>query len=148
MRRLKKIPVVVHLNPKAVYSADLDAEVAIPRHSLDRALRNQAAKYAWWSSLLTEVTAKVWEIEEAREILEAELYIKYERLGYSKQYEIKNKIKLDVRFQKISSRLRRWKKAEMQLRSAEKAFSQRKDMLQTLSANTRKEKDSEPKYRR
>lgn len=141
MSSLKKVPVLIQLNPDSVYSVDLSKELQIDRHSLDRELRDQPPKYMFWAGLLTEVSEKVDILEERLQILEAALYRKYGD-RYKKLYELKKKVLSNAEYSELKGRIRRWKKAESQLKYAEKAFCQRKDILMAVNANQRKEKEA------
>lgn len=142
MSSLKKVPVLIQLNLDTVYSVDLSKELKIDKYNLDRELRDQAPKYMFWAGLLTEVSEKVDILEERLQILEAALYRKYGKRGYDKLYELKKKVLANPEYSELRGRIRRWKKAESQLKYAEKAFAKRGDILQTLSANQRREKES------
>lgn len=140
--KLTKAPVLIRLNPEAVYSVDLEKEIQINKHKLDHEIRNQASKYIWWAGLLSEVSYKVSVLEVVLERMEAALYKKYEARGYEVQWKIKNKIKLNLEYQKAQDSLMHWKRSEVLLKYAEKAFSERGKLLQSTNANHRKEWDS------
>lgn len=138
---LKKVPLVVRLRPKQIRKANLTEELKVDRFNLDRAIERQAGLYGWWASLYSEVASRVKRIEDRLERLEAELFVRYSKEKV-KSTQIKYRIRLNKDYQKLQDRKRRWERAERVLKHAEKAFDQRASMIQTLSANTRKEKRS------
>ena len=134
------------ISPPKLFSVDLsnfdsnslsiDKIVKIDRHRLDRELRKQPALYSWWASVYAEVSYRTRVIEEKIEVLESKLFGKYPDAKFQ---EAKRLISLNPRLRLLKKKLFRWKRAEMILKHLEKALSQRKDVLQTLSANNRKE---------
>ena len=143
---LKKVPVVVRLSPKQVHEADLMEELRINPDSLDRELLRQPAKYAWWAALYSETASKVELLRQKRERLEGKLFVKLRAQNSRRGVRVKDinhLVHRDGRYRKLSRRLRRWESAERLLKFAERAFSQRKDVLMALNANQRREKIQE-----
>lgn len=138
---LKRIPLTVRLRPSQVLEADQGEALKIDRYNLDKEIRNQPGLYGWWASLYSEVVSKCKVIEDSLDVLEAELFMRYSREKV-KSSHIKYRIRLNPKYQKLLARKRRWERAERQLKHAEKAFDQRHNMLQSLAANTRREKKS------
>jgi hypothetical protein len=150
---IRKAPVVIRLYPDQIKRLDLMKEIKIDRHHLSRELIRQPARYMYWSALYSEVAAKCEEISERLDHLESKLSIRYskvlrERQKRYKVSDVKYYISLDSRVQKLRTRLRRWRRSERVLKYAVRALEQRKDVLQSFSANQRKEWDAEVKTRR
>lgn len=141
---LKKIPIVIRLNPDSIYNSDLQKELKIDRHRLKTELLRQAGRYAWWVSLHSEVLAKCEEIEDSVELLKSQLFLKYakEEGKGTRKYDLVHRVNLNPKYQIAKARLRKWKKAERILRGAEKSWSQRQVMLQMLYSRERKEQEN------
>jgi hypothetical protein len=131
---------------RGVKSQDLNKELKIHLDNLDHEMEMAADKYARWAGLLAEVSGRVAKLEEVMEKLQADLFIKYsEMLRSSKKgtrvTDIKYYIIRHSKYQRLHRRLRKWQDSERVLKYAERAFVQRKEMLQSLNANQRKEKE-------
>ena len=149
MKKLRHVPVVVRLYPNEIQKADLMRETRIDRHNLDIELIKQPARYVWWASLYSNVAAKVAFLQEKLDSLEARLFIQYVKDGKGKRVsDIKFHILRNPEFQALKSKLRRWMDSERNLKYGVRGFEQRKDVLQTLAANQRREWDSDVKTKR
>lgn len=151
---LRKLPVVVRLDPEQVDKSDLIRELKIDKLRLDHELIHQPGKYAWWATLYAECSARVDLLQEKLEHLESRLFIKYlkflheNKKGRIRVADVKHYVLLNGKYQALQKRLRHWRAAERLLKYGVRAFEQRKDVLQSYSANIRKEQDSEPKVRK
>jgi hypothetical protein len=144
-QKLKFIPVVVQLYPQQVHEADLMRELKIDSHRLDRELMRQPARYAFWASLYSTVAAKVEQLKEELDNLEAKLSIRYSSNGGAKRkYELKYHVVRNKEFQHLRSRLRRWMDSERTLKyGAMRGFEHRLSCIMALNANRRADKKSE-----
>jgi hypothetical protein len=126
-----------------VKSRDLNAQLKIDLSNLDHEMETAADRYARWTGLLAEVAARVSKLEEGMEKLEADLFVHYKEkhTGAARITDIKYYIVRSSKYQKLHRKLRKWQDSERLLRFAERAFTQRKEMLQSLNANQRKEKN-------
>jgi hypothetical protein len=142
--KLNKIPILVQLYPEDVYKSDLAKALKIDRHNLTNELLKQPALYGFWAGLYSIVSARVAFLIEQLENLEGELF-KYYRIDkhISKPTDIKHFIQRNPKHQEARKKLRRWQDAERTLKYAERAFSQRKDILMAINANRRADKKSE-----
>ncbi|SRR6266550_6187960 len=142
---LKKIPIIVQLYPQQVHEADLMRELKIDKLNLDRELRRQPARYAFWAALYSAVAARVESLKEKLERVEANLFIKYAKSGVAKRVsDIKFHVIRNPEYADLKSRLRKWQDSERVLKySAMRGFEQRTFMLQAIAANKRREWDSE-----
>lgn len=144
MTKLKRIPVVIRLYPQDIHKADLMRELRIDKHNLDRELIRQPARYAFWASLYSVVAAKVAFLQERLDNLEAKLFIEYARDKKARRVsDIKFHVLRNPDFQILKSKLRRWQDSERNLKYGMRGFEQRKDVLQTLAANHRREWNSD-----
>lgn len=134
---IKKIPVVVHLNDEDVKRVDLFKELKVNTHIFDVQLARQPSRYAYWAELHATVSAKVSQLQEDLDNLEARLFIRYSKEG-ERVTDIKHRIELNPKYQKYRRRLRLWSDSERYLSKAEKAFDQRLSVLMCLNANKRK----------
>lgn len=132
-------------NPELFQEASLHQQLKIDKFDLDRELRRQASRYAYWASIYSDVAAKVDLIQEKLDIKEADLFIKYSKAGVAKRAtDLKFYVTRNSEYLDLKRRLRRWKNAERFLKyTALKGFEQRTFMLQALAANKRREWDSE-----
>jgi len=122
----------------------LAKELKIDRHSLNNELVRQSALYGFWSGLYAIVSAKVAFLEEQVDHMESKLFKHYRIDKHIKKVtDIKYLINGRSEYQTIKTRLRRWKDSERQLKYAERAFSQRKDILMAINANRRQDKKQE-----
>lgn len=143
--KLNKIPIVVQLYPQQVHEADLMRELKIDKLNLDREMRRQPSRYAFWAALYSVVAAKVAFLQEKLERTEARLFIRYAKAGVAKRVsDIKFHVIRNSEYAELKSKLRRWQDSERILKySAMRGFEQRTFMLQALAANKRREWDSE-----
>lgn len=130
----------------AIKSRDLNEQLKIDLSNLDREMETAADRYARWTGLLAEVAARVAKLEEVMEKLEADLFIRYSTMlregkKGTRVTDIKYYVVRNSKYQKLHRKLRKWQDSERLLRFAERAFTQRKEMLQSLNANQRKEKN-------
>jgi hypothetical protein len=139
---IKKIPVIVQLSEEDVKSLDLFKELKINTHILDVQLARQPSRYAYWAELHATVSAKVSQLQEDLDNLEAKLFIRYSKEG-ERVTDIKHRIRLNPKYQRYSKRLRLWSDSERYLSKAEKAFDQRLSSLMCLNANKRKSDQQE-----
>lgn len=125
--------------------ADLHKQLRIDKFDLDRELRRQSSRYAFWASLYSSVSAKVELLQEKLDVMEADLFIKYAKLKVARRAgDLKFHVIRNHKYLEIKRRLRRWKDSERFLKyTALKGFEQRTFMLQALAANKRREWDSE-----
>lgn len=142
---MKHAPIVISLYPNEVQKADLIKALKIDRHAVDRELLRQPAKYVWWSTLYSEVSRKVDSLEEKLGRLEARLAVQFTKdlRSRSKKYrvsDVKFYIANNSKYQRLQTKLRRWKASERILKYAERGFTQRASMLQSYCANTRRER--------
>jgi hypothetical protein len=148
---LRHAPVVIQLSEKEIEKSDLMRELHVDKSQLGRELLRQPGKFAFWSSLYSEVSSKA-------DLLEIQLEEKFGELAkhYYKKYsgkkikatDLKHLIIGNSEYQKLRRRLWKWRKSERFLKGAVRAFEQRKDVLQSHAANERKERDAEPKVRK
>ena len=126
-----------------VKSRDLNEQLKIDLSNLDHEMETAADRYARWTGLLAEVASRVAKLEEDMERLEAKLFIRYKErhTGAARITDIKYYIVQNSKYQRLHRKLRKWQDSERLLRFAERAFTQRKEMLQSLNANQRKEKN-------
>lgn len=138
----KHAPVVVRLYEKEVHEADLLRELRIDRHQIDRELLRQPGKFAWWSSLHSEIAAKVELLEIELDQMYATLYVHFlgKKDGKMKVTEVKHLIELHPDYEKLRKKLWTWRKSERFLKGAVRAFDQRLYALQSSAADQRKEK--------
>lgn len=144
--KFRKAPVVVRIYPRDVHQVDLLKELKIDKNNLDRELLRQPARYGFWASLYSTVSAKVAFLQEKRDYLEAKLFKSYSVKGV-RVTDVKLAVLRNEEYQALTSKLRHWQDAERTLKYAERAFQQRLSALQTVSANVRREWNSEPKSR-
>ena len=143
---LRKIPVVIRLDPERIEKSDLSKELRINKLDLDDELLRQPGKYAWWAALYAETVAKCELLREKLDILESKLSLKHakklaeQRGKRAKSTDIRHHVRTDPEHISLRAKLRRWEAAERLFKYAERAFSQRKDVLQSYSANIRREK--------
>jgi hypothetical protein len=135
---IRKMPVVIHLREKDIRHADLEDELKIDRHSLDRALSRQPGSYAWWSSLHATVKERLDYLEDKLARLHARLALDMKK--GRKATEIKYKILLDPDYRELQDKVRKCKSAERFLAGAVRAFDQRLEALRSLAANTRRDR--------
>jgi hypothetical protein len=148
---MKHAPVVIQLYPKEVQKADLIAELHINKHNLDREILRQPELYAWWAALYSETASRVEFLQEKLDQLEARLFLRYSKTaGRRKRVgDINKLVIINKKYVRLKRRLRHWQGSERILKySALRGFEQRKDMLQSFAANTRKEQDAEPRVKR
>ena len=143
---LRKIPVVIRLDPERIEKSDLSKELRINKLDLDDELLRQPGKYAWWAALYAETVAKCELFRERLDILESKLSLKYgkqlaeQRGKRAKSTDIRHHVRTDLDHISLRGKLRRWEAAERLFKYAERAFSQRKDVLMGYNANVRSEK--------
>lgn len=131
---------------REIKSRDLNEQLKIDLGNLDHDMETAADRYARWTGLLAEVAARVAKLEEVMEKLEADLFIRYcDMLRNGKKgtrvTDVKYYVVRNSKYQRLHRKLRKWQNSERLLRFAERAFTQRKEMLQSLNANQRKEKN-------
>lgn len=148
MLKLKDIPVFVKLDPQHSITANLLEELKVDVHHINRDLIRQPARYMWWCALLCECTRHVTLLEELIGKREADLYNELAQGGKRKATEIKKLIASDAEIRHMKQNKRKWEGSERLLKYAEKAFAQRKDVLQTFAANRRQEMDAVPRVKR
>jgi hypothetical protein len=139
-------PVVFRVSLRDVQSRNLEKELKIHLDDIDRDMERAARLYMWWSGLYSTVSGRVAKLQEQMEELEADLFVQYSdmlregkkgtRVTDIKYYVIRNS-----KYRRLSRKLRKWQDSERMLKFAEKAFTQRKEMLQSLNANQRREKE-------
>lgn len=141
---LKHLPIIVRLSDNDVRNLDLMKALHIDRFDLDRQLARQPGLYAYWSSLYSMASAKVSRLKEDLEHLEARLYIRivqeHRNEGGFRVTDVKQHVIVNPKYRRLQRRLRHWMDAERHLKFAEKAFDQRMHALQSINANTRREK--------
>jgi len=138
---LNKIPVVIQLRLEQIQKADLQEELRIDKFNLEKELRRQPGRYMWWAALYSEASAKVELLKDKLDHLESKLFSRYAK-NHDRVSDVKHRVILDLEYQKLKSRLRRWQDSERLLKYAEKAFSQRAMAIMGINANLRKEKAS------
>ena len=74
---LRKIPVVIRLDPERVDQSDLSKELRIDKLNLDNELLRQPSKYIWWAALYAETISKCELLREKLDILDSNLSLKY-----------------------------------------------------------------------
>lgn len=124
---------------------DLNAELKIRLDALDHDMEVAADKYGRWTGLLARVSGKVAKLEEVMEKLQADLFIRYANMLREGQKgtritDIRYYVVRNSKYQRLHRKLRKWQDSERLLKFAERAFTQRLSMLQSLNANQRKEK--------
>jgi hypothetical protein len=142
---IKKLPVIVQLYDTDVHKSNLLKELKIDPHNLDLQLSRQPGRYAFWSELYATVSARVSRLKEELETLEARLYIRtIKKHRGEKGFRVtdaKQFVYIHPKYRRLRKRLRVWMDSERYLRYAEKSFDQRLHCLQSICANTRREKE-------
>lgn len=135
----REIPLTIRLRDKDIRRADLDEALRIDRHSLEKELSRQPGTYAFWCSMYTESMYHLDNLRDRLERLEARLFEKFLH-QHKKPTEIKLLVRIDDDYRSMQKNIREWEKTVNFLKHAERAFSQRKDMLQMLAAGERRER--------
>lgn len=136
---LKEIPILIQLRDKDIRRADLLEELKIDKYSLEKELTRQPGAYAWWCAMYVESNHHLDRLKDRLDRMEANLYKDFRREG-RRPAEIKLLIRIDDDYRSLLKKIREWEKTVGFLKHAERAFSQRKDMLQMLAAGERREK--------
>ncbi len=138
---LKSIPIVIRLHSHQIESADAMKDLAIDKHRIDKALLKQPATYAWYAALYSEAEAKSAELHERQERMESKLFREYMRkVGKSRRVsDVKHAIMKDKDYLRLRDRVLLWDNSARVLKHIVRAFDQRLSVLQSYSANQRRD---------
>lgn len=117
---------------------NLAVELAINRHNLNRDLENQPQIYGFLCNILAELNRAKAETEVDKKRLYGKLFIKYKDNGLSDK-NAASQVESKSEYVKLSHKLARIKYETELVDSCVRAFEQRASLIQTLSANLRKE---------
>jgi hypothetical protein len=148
MIRLKDIPVFVKLDPEHLVRTNLSQELQIDIHRINRDLTQQPARYMWWAALYCECAAKVNLLKEKLDFLQGDLAGNVRAKREAKPTEVKAEVSRNSLVRALKQRIRHWENHERFLKHALTAFEQRKDVLQSYSANRRQEMDATPRTKK
>lgn len=128
-------------------SVDPDDDLAIGS-DLDRAMRRQPAHYAYYAGLAEEEYHRLKRVKSKIHCLEEDLDAKFRRQREKlakrmTEREITQAIKRDPRMRALYDKQISTARRAGHLRVMKEAFAQRKDMLQSVGANQRKEMETE-----
>lgn len=132
------LTISVKLSENEVYNKNLDEDLRINKNNLQEEIMQQAGKYAWWATLYELASDKEARAKRDLEVLEATLYKAY-RDELTKdgkkttEKEIDTFVKLDPQYSKQKDAYMDSIKQASILGVAKDSFSQRKDMIRSLS---------------
>ena len=122
---------------------DMYQELKISEESLDPALQKQPVNYGFVAMVYQRVTEAVKLYKLELEGFYSELYSKQEDKVINGKYQTKeakeNKVKTNPKYRIMQQKLIRLETQKGILEDFKRALEQKKDIMQTLSANRRKE---------
>jgi len=120
---------------------DIAADMRIGR-DLQKALRTSVSTWAWYAQLKEQAHAK---LEQCKDRLEHVGAVIYEEIRSTNpkltETNVKNKVKLDERWQKANKSCRKWSARHRMLHEICVQLKERNDNLRTLESSERKERD-------
>lgn len=136
--------------PSVAENKELDAlpDLRVRSSQLNEAMERQAGLYAYWASLadsaLQDQKDVKYRIYCLQEDLDGKLRKQHEKSGTKyTESSLKAEINRDPEFRKLQERYRRRCRVTGQLKVFVESFKQKKDMLQSLGAMTRAEREGE-----
>lgn len=134
--------IAIELDGK-VFKFNLDEELIVKETKLNLEVKEQPRNYAFLAMLRTKIKVKIKDQYKALKRKEAELYNKYkDELNTDKVTHINAKVKEDKSLRKLQDTIDHTEHLKDVLDVAVESFMQRKDLLQTLSSNIRKENNN------
>jgi len=128
---------------KEDFSFNLNAELAIDENIINREVKEQPSSYAFLNMLYKKLIRAFKEAEKKMERKHSQLFLKYkqekEDSGRSLNNDsVKAKINIDPVYNELWNEFIEAEHQAMVLEVCVKAFEQRVNLIQTLSANIRK----------
>lgn len=124
------------------YSFNLYKEVKIDLDRITYQIARQPGVYSFLTGLLKRVNSALEDAEIKRKRKFAQLYIRYKNGDGSRppgDELVKAKIEVEVSYVKLTDEVMLLRRNKELLEGCVRSFEHRKDLLQTLSANLRKE---------
>lgn len=138
----------IMLDKDRQYRARLKEELEIDKNSLSDEFTTQAAKFAWWGVLAELAGGKrdrlKAQLDALHVALDLEIRTEIRKTGVKKtEGAILSEVKSDVTYRALTVSFLAAKEQAGVLQVATRSFEQRKDMLISLGATLRKERDGE-----
>lgn len=126
-----------------VFKFNLFEELGINENQLDKEIKEQPSYYGFLFMLHKKLKTRFETLKQERIRLEAELFLQYKNEKQSNGRPLndemaKASVLTDKAYVKLTSQCIKAKDDEDSLFACVQAFSQRKDLIQTLSSNNRK----------